>query len=313
MDKVNRVFSNSPPDWVSSNLYPFESRFFTISPDHRMHFIDEGEGEPVVFVHGNPTWSFIFRNLIRELDSNFRCIAPDHIGFGLSSHSDRSEDHRPESHARRLGLLLDHLDLRDINLFMTDWGGPIGLDYARKRPERVKRLILANTWCWPVGDDFHFKSFSFLMSSRLGQYLIRNHNLFVNRLMPMVVGDTSVLTPEIMAHYRNALPSPAARSAVAALPGHIVAASNWLRRIWDDRETFIDKPSLLLWGMKDIAFRKKELERWKSVLTDFESHEFADCGHYLAEEAAGSVVSAFRAFVGRTRIQQRGCGGPAER
>ncbi len=267
-----------------------------------MHFVDEGKGEPIVFVHGNPTWSFVFRQPIVELRSNFRCIALDHIGFGLSSHSNRSEDHSPESHAHRLASLLNHLDLRDITLFLTDWGGPIGLDFARKHSERIKRLVIANTWCWPVDDDYHFKSFSFLMASRFGQYLIRNHNLFVNRLMPMAAGDRKVLTPEIMAHYRNALPSPAARTATAALPGHIIGASNWLRSIWDDREAFSGKPTLLLWGFKDIAFRQKELERWKSVLTDFDLHEFADCGHFLTEEAAVPVVSAFRNFVDRNCV-----------
>ena len=106
----------------------FESRFLDLPPDHRMHYIDEGEGEPIVFVHGNPAWSFEFRHPVRELRSEFRCVA------------------------------LDHLDLRDITLFMNDWGGPLGLDFARRRPERVKRLVIANTWCWPVGDDFHFRS-----------------------------------------------------------------------------------------------------------------------------------------------------------
>ena len=264
-----------------------------------MHFVDEGEGEPLVFVHGNPTWSFEFRYPIQVLRPEFRCVAPDHIGFGLSSRSARCEDHHPESHAHRFAAFLDHLDLRDITLFMTDWGGPIGLDFARKHPERVKRLVIANTWCWPVSDDFHFKSFSFLMSSWIGQYLIRHRNLFVNKVMPKAVGDRSVLTPEIMAHYRNAQPSPTARAASAALPGYIVGASGWLRSIWGDRAAFADKPALLLWGFKDIAFRKKELERWKSELTDFELHDFKDCGHFLAEEAPDRIVSALRAFMRR--------------
>ena len=103
-----------------------------------MHFVDEGEGEPIVFVHGNPAWSFEFRHLIKGLRSGFRCVAPDHIGFGLSSRSERSEDHHPESHANSFAALLGHLDLRDLTLFMTDWGGPIGLDFARRHPDRVK-------------------------------------------------------------------------------------------------------------------------------------------------------------------------------
>ena len=181
---------------------------------------------------------------------------------------------------------------------MTDWGGPIGLDFARRHAERVKRLVIANTWCWPVGDDFHFKSFSFLMSSWMAQYLLRHHNIFVNGVMPRAVGDRSVLTPEIMAHYRGAQPSPSARAASAALPGYIVGASDRLRSIRQDRAAFAEKPALVLWGLKDIAFRRKELERWKSALRDVEIHEFQDCGHFLAEEAPERLWRRFRASGG---------------
>ena len=304
---MNPIAPAPRPDWVCDDMYPFESRFFADASGHTMHYVDEGEGEPIVFVHGNPAWSFEFRHAVRELRSEFRCVAPDHIGFGLSSRSARREDHRPESHARRFAALLDHLGLRGITLFMNDWGGPIGLDFARRHPERVKRLVIANSWCWPVGDDFHFRAFSFLMSSRVGRYLIRHRNLFVNAVMPRAVGDRSILTPEIMAHYRNAQPSPDARAAMAAFPGHIVGAGDWLRSIWDDRAAFADKQALLLWGLRDIAFRRKELERWTSALSDFELHEFADCGHFLAEEAPDRVVSVLRDFMARTaRPSRRG-------
>ena len=299
MDRINRTAPTLRPDWLSDDMYPFESRFFATASGHTMHFVDEGKGEPIVFVHGNPAWSFEFRHAIRELRSEFRCVAPDHVGFGLSSRSARREDHHPESHAHRFATLLDHLHLRDITLFMNDWGGPIGLDFARRQPERVKRLVIANTWCWPVGDDFHFKAFSFLMSSWIGQYLLKRHNIFVNTLMPMAVGDSGVLTPEVMAHYRTALPSPDARAAMAALPGYIVGASDWLDSIWRERAAFADKPALIAWGHRDIAFRRKELDRWTSELSDIEVHEFSDCGHYLAEEASEGLVSAIRAFMNR--------------
>ena len=138
------------------------------------------------------------------------------------------------------------------------------------------------------------------MSTWIGQYLIRHHNLFVNKVMPNAVADPSVLTPEIMAHYSNAQPSPAARLANAALPGHIVGASDWLGLIWDDRAAFADKPALIVWGLKDIAFHRKELDRWRSTLSDVEEHVFGECGHMLAEEAPDRLVPILRAFMGRT-------------
>ena len=137
--------TGSRPDWVSDELYPFESRLFATADGHEMHYVDEGSGPVVVFVHGNPAWSFEFRHLIEGLRSEFRCIAADHIGFGLSSRSDRREDHHPRAHARRLTELLEHLDVRDATLFLTDWGGPIGLEFARRHPERVGKLVITNT------------------------------------------------------------------------------------------------------------------------------------------------------------------------
>ena len=131
------------PTWVSDEMFPFQSKFFKTPAGHTMHFIDEGKGEPIVFIHGNPSWSFEFRHLVKGLRSEFRCIAPDHIGFGLSSHSSRREDHRPQAHAAAFESLMDHLELRDITLYMADWGGPIGLDFARSCPGRVKRIVIA--------------------------------------------------------------------------------------------------------------------------------------------------------------------------
>ena len=237
------------PDWVSDELFPFESRFFETPDGQRMHYVDEGSGTPIVFVHGNPAWSFEFRQLIEGLRSDFRCIAPDHIGFGLSSRSGRREDHHPAAHAERFAALLDHLEVRDATLFLTDWGGPIGLEFARRHPHRVARIVIANTWCWPVADDRHFVMFSFMMRSWLGQFLIKRFNFFVTQVMPRAVGDKAVLTPEVMSHYRNAQPTPEARAACAAFPGHIVGASDWLRSIWDERATFRRQAGLAPLGL----------------------------------------------------------------
>lgn len=138
------------------------------------------------------------------------------------------------------------------------------------------------------------------MSSWVGQYVIRHRNFFVNRVMPKAVGNKAVLAPETMAHHRMAMPTPDARSASAALPGHIVGATDWLRSIWSERAAFVNYPALIFWGLKDIAFRKKELDRWKSELSDAESHELQGCGHFLAEEAPEKLAEALHAFMSRT-------------
>ena len=287
------------PDWVSDELYPFESRYFETPDGQRMHYVDEGEGPAIVFVHGNPSWSFEFRHLIADLRSDYRCIAPDHVGFGLSSRSDSKDDYHPHAHARRLAALLDELHVSEITLFMTDWGGPIGLDFARRRPGRVSRLGLANTWCWPVNRDLHFLSFSLLAGSPLGQYLIKRRNVFVDAGIRRAMGVKSAITPEMLEHYRRAQPSSSERAASAALPWQIVGASQWLGDIWGDRVRFVDKPTLIFWGLRDIAFRRKELDRWRSALDYTEVCDYDDVGHFVAEEAPDRVIVALRDFMSR--------------
>lgn len=131
--------------------------------------------------------------------SQYRCVAPDHIGFGLSSRSNLPADYHPKTHARNFTQLLEHLELDDISLFLTDWGGPIGLDFARLHPNRVKRIVLANTWCWLIDDDAYFVMFSRIMSSWPLQFLIKRPNFFVPQVMPRAVGDKKVLNPNVMA------------------------------------------------------------------------------------------------------------------
>jgi len=135
------------------------------------------------------------------------------------------------------------------------------------------------------------------MGGLLGRFLITRRNLFVNRVMPVAVGDRRCLTAEVMDHYRHAQPSPEARAASAALPGYIVGASDWLHTIWEERGKFAAKPALLLWGHRDIAFRKKELDRWRAALHGYELHEFPDRGHFLAEEATDGVAALLRQFL----------------
>ena len=169
-----------------------------------MHYLDEASGVPIVFVHGNQSWSIEFRLLLAKLRDRFRCVAPDDLGFGLSARRDRPAAHHPASHAGNCAALMDHLDLRDGTLFLADWGGPIGLDFARRHPDRVSRIVIANTWVWTVNRDCHFISFSFLMGCWVGRVMIERLNVFVNKVMPAAFGDRSLLTPEIMEHYRRA-------------------------------------------------------------------------------------------------------------
>ncbi|MBK5969142.1 hypothetical protein CCR91_10245 [Thiorhodovibrio winogradskyi] len=149
MSSSHVIARTDRPAWVSDRLYPFASRWFE-TPRGWIHYIDEGQGTPLVFVHGNPSWSFEYRGPILALRDRYRCIALDHLGFGLSQRgADPGGDH-PRVHARNFAALLDHLALDGMVLIFSDWGGPIALSAARLMPDRVCGFVVLNSWCWPV-------------------------------------------------------------------------------------------------------------------------------------------------------------------
>jgi haloalkane dehalogenase len=290
--------SASRPSWLSADLYPFAPHYFT-TPAGELHYVDEGGGRPLVFVHGNPSWSFEFRHLIEALRKDFRCIAVDHIGFGLSSKT-TTEEGDPRQHALRLRALLEHLGLTDITLVVGDWGGPIGLDFAVAHPERVAGLVIFNSWAWPVNGDLHFEMYSRIMSSPLMQFWIRYFNVFVNFVFPMAIGVKSALTKEVMDHYRSPLGAPGERNAHAVLPYHVLARRAWLEEIWSRREAFAGKPALIVWGGADIAFREQELNTWRQALHNATVHVHPQAGHMVAEEIPEAVIDHMRGFFART-------------
>lgn len=279
-------------------LYPFRSRWFD-APRGRIHYVDEGQGMPIVFLHGNPSWSFEYRGPIAALRDRYRCIAPDHLGFGLSGRASDPAAYHPAVHAGNFAALMDRLDLQGAVLVVSDWGGPIGFDWARKEPGRIAGLVIMNSWCWPVNRDLRLWLFSALMSSPLGQILVKRYNIFVKWLMPLGAGNRAAFTGEVMAHYTRVQGDEAARAASAAFPGYIIGAGDWLADIWNHRAAFADKPALLLWGLRDPAFRRKQLQVWQSALANVTVRELPDCGHFVAEEAPETVSAEIDAFIQR--------------
>jgi haloalkane dehalogenase len=178
-------------------LYPFTSRWFDSSRG-RVHYIDEGAGPVIVFFHGNPTWSFLYRNIIAGLRDRFRCIAPDYLGFGLSERPE-GFTYRIDEHAAVMGELVDHLELEQYLSMGQDWGGPISMAVGTDRADRVRGVVLGNTWFWPAA-DLPTKMFSRVMGSPPMQWAITQRNFFVERLIP--AGTNTRLDDAEMEHYR---------------------------------------------------------------------------------------------------------------
>jgi pimeloyl-ACP methyl ester carboxylesterase len=284
-----------PPAWLDRSLYPFTSRYFE-SADGWMHYVDEGTGTPVVFVHGTPTWSFLYRDLVARVARRHRAIAVDHLGFGLSD-KPAIAPYEPEHHAKRLVSLLDALDVSGATFVMHDFGGPIGLAAALARRERVDRLALFNTWCWSVSDDGGIARAARVAGSSIGRLLYRHLNFPVRVLMPKVMGDRSVLTKEILRHYAAPLGTPDERMGAWACARALLGAGEWFDKLWSERDGLHDKPLLLLWGMKDPTFGHAYLDRWRQAFPRAEVHRFAGSGHFVPEEAGADVGPLLEAFL----------------
>ncbi|SPM26909.1 haloalkane dehalogenase [Mycobacterium terramassiliense] len=270
-------------------LYPFQSRWFDGSRG-RLHYLDEGDGPPILLCHGNPTWSFLYRDIIVALRDRFRCIAPDYLGFGLSERP-AGFGYKIDEHAQVVGEFVDHLGLDGYLTMGQDWGGPISMAVAVERAERVRGVVLGNTWFWPA-DTFSTKAFSRVMSSPPMQYAVLHRNFFVERLIPAGTRDRP--SAAVMEHYRAVQPSAEARKGVAEMPKQILAAHPLLARLAREVPAKLGaKPALFVWGMKDFAFRPgPTLPRMRTAFPDHVVVELPDAKHFIQEDAPDRISAA---------------------
>jgi haloalkane dehalogenase len=281
-------------DWIDRTEYPFAPHYFNLKAG-RMHYVDEGQGRPMVLVHGTPTWSFLYRHMVKELSPHYRCIAPDHLGFGLSDKPPHL-DYRPRDLAANLRTLIDdHLGLEDITLVVHDFGGPIGLSYAIERPENVHSLVLFNTWMWSRQHEPSIKWAVKFFASPPGKFLYTRLNISPRWLIPSVMGERRKLTPNIHQHYIAPFPQAADRCAMWMFTRHMIDESDWYAQLWQQRQRIADKPALLLWGLKDPFFNQQHLENWRELLPQATVQTFPGAGHLVQEEAPdlGSMLLNF--------------------
>ena len=288
--------NTTAPVWLDLQAYPFRNRYMDVAPGRRIHYVDEGEGEVILFVHGTPTWSFEWRHCIRELSRNHRCIALDHLGFGLSS---RPSDfaYTPEAHAEVLQRFVELLGINDFTLVVHDFGGPIGLPLALQQPGRVRKLVVLNSWMWSIADDAQMARVAKLVGGGFGRFLYRRANFSLRVIMPSAYADKSKLTPAIQKQYHAPFPDADSRGLVLwALAHALLGSIAHYQSLWENRARLGSLPALIIWGTKDPAFKPYQLERWKLVLPHARVVELP-VGHWPQEEAPREVVEAIGAFV----------------
>ena len=291
-----------PPDSTFGGRWPYKARFFGTHAG-RLAYYDEGEAgaDPVVLLHGNPTWSYLYRRIIPPLlTSRWRVIAVDHLGFGLSDKPDHTETYAVPEHADRLEALLESLNLRSATLVVHDWSGPIGLRWAVRHPDRVERLLVLNTFAprlpGPMGGRSATRA---VRTPGLGSLLARRRDVLTEQfLFKSGLADPAVLDEVDHEAYRAPHPDPASRTALLALPrqipfrdGHPVAElsaenADGLAR------NFTTKPVALVWGMQDVLFGPDVLRLWRELLPYAEVIAIENAGHFVQEDAPDGVAGA---------------------
>lgn len=280
--------------------FPFEARFMEAG-DIRLHYVDEGprDAAPVLMLHGNPTWSYMYRLPIASLsERGHRCVAFDHMGFGRSSKPAEPRRYILSSHVENAIAVLDGLDLRDVTLVCHDWGGPIGLGAALERPDRVRALVAMNTWAWEL-PSFLPGFLRQFRSDGLGEILA----LACNAVVESIPGGMARrdLDPHMMEAYRAPHGDYWSRLGTLAFIRDIPLTENdvsapLMGHIHESLSR-LNLPLLLIWGMRDRVFVPAFLEQWEAIFPDAHRIEL-EAGHYLVEDRPQEVADAIHQFVG---------------
>ncbi|MGE0607606.1 MAG: alpha/beta fold hydrolase [Pirellulales bacterium] len=284
------------PSW--RDLYPFSSHHVQVD-DLRYHYLDEGAGETLLLVHGNPTWSFYWRRLVLALRGRYRLIVPDHIGCGLS---DKPQDYpyRLAQHVENLRALIAHLQLSDVTLLAHDWGGAIGLGAAVSQPATFRRLVLFNTGAFRSSRmPWRIRA---CRTPLLGPLAVRGGNAFARAALFMASEHRDRLTPNIKAGLLAPYDSWANRVAVQRfvedIPMHQKHPSyGTLLAIEQELAQLQDRPTLLAWGMRDWCFTPWFLQRFQDFFPQAEVERYEDAGHYVIEDAHERIIPRLERFL----------------
>lgn len=280
-------------------LYPFAPNWITTREGHRLHYVDTGSGFPVVMVHGNPTWSFMYRDLIRQLESHgHRCIALDNLGCGLSE-KPQNWEYCLKNHVANLTQLIEtDLKLEKFDLVVHDWGGAIGMGYAIAHPERIRKIILMNTAAYTMPECP--RRIALARMPYLGAFLVRGLNLFVRAALRMAPAKKMprAVQEGFAAPYDNWDNRVAVQRFVQDIPMKPSHKTwNVLKNIENNLHLLKDKQIMLCWGEKDFCFGMEYFNKWKTIFPDALGISYPDCAHYLLEDNPDQIVPMILRFL----------------
>lgn len=281
--------------------YPFASKFFDLGGT-RYHYIDEGSGNPLLFVHGNPTWSFAWRNLVKELSPDYRTIAVDHVGCGFSD-KPQNYSYVLQQHVENLCRLIESLDLKQITLVAHDWGGAIGMGAAVRLPDRFARFVLLNTAAFPGGRIP--QRIALCRLPLFGPLAVCGFNAFARAALRRAVVHPERMTPAVRTGYLAPYGNWADRIAILRFVQDIPLKRTHpsyatLAGIGQQLAQFQERPMLLLWGERDWCFTVDFLNEFQRRFPNAGTVRFPDAGHYLFEDAREEILPPLREFLAHT-------------
>lgn len=288
-----------------THLFPYDVNYHRLADGHRLAYIDEGprDTQPLVLVHGNPTWSFYWRAIIESERKRRRVIAIDHIGCGRSDKpSDARYSYRLDRRIADLDSLLSHLEVKTLDLGVHDWGGMIGMGWAHQHPERVKRIVLLNTAAFRLPNTKRLpKTLRLARDYGLGAALVRGLNAFSVGATRMAV-TRRPLNKEVRAGLVAPYNSWENRRAVLRFVQDIPLSKDdpsyaTVEAVEKNLGQWNKHPVLICWGDKDFVFDDHFLSVWKETLPNAQVHQFPDCGHYVLEDAQQEIVSLVADFL----------------
>ena len=280
--------------WLDQSEYPFTSNYFDIN-GHKLHYIDEGKGAPILFVHGTPSWSFDFRNVIKVLKAHYRCVALDHLGFGLSDKPEHY-DYTTQNHSNTLEKFVLEKQLGNITLVVHDFGGPIGLNFAIQHPEKIKNLIILNSWLWSSEHDPEYIKLKKILKSPLLPFLYRYLNFSPKFILPQSFGDHK-LPKNLLKQYTKPFADKTQRNGALAFAKSLLNDQDWFEQLWNKRQAISNKPTLFIWGMKDAVIKPHNLEKFQRAFIHSSTIQLETSGHFPQEEQPEQVISAIFAFL----------------
>lgn len=281
-------------DWIDRSEYPFNANFLVIN-GQQLHYIDEGTGPTVLFVHGTPSWSFDFRKIIKQLSASYRCLAIDHIGFGLSS-KPKNYDYSPQNHSDTLTQFIKIKQLNDFTLVVHDFGGPIGLNFAIKHPEYVSKLVILNSWLWSSAQEPELIKLSKILRSPLLPFLYLYLNVSPKYLLPKSFGNQAI-HKHIHRHYLLPFSHKSERYGLLAFAKSLLKDQDWFESLWQGKAAIDTKPTLLIWGLKDPFITEKYLQKFVAGFPTAHVCKLANSGHFPQEEEGETVAEAIYQFV----------------